>query len=84
MPLTDELEQFGQVVLAAVLDAVDALGSLAELVHARVDSVVAADGTRRLMEVELVEPYLFLDTTPEPESSARAYAEAVGVWLATC
>ena len=51
----------------AVLDSVPE-----ELFHARVDMVRAEDGSLLLMELELIEPYLFIDDAPE---FVHAFAE---------
>lgn len=70
---------------AAVADAVlDAVGVVApgatraDLLYARVDLVPGPDGPM-LMELELVEPSLFLET--DLAAPARA-AEAIAIWLA--
>jgi glutathione synthase/RimK-type ligase-like ATP-grasp enzyme len=70
---------------AAVADAVlDAVGVVApgatrrDLLYARVDLVPGQDGPM-LMELELVEPSLFLET--DLAAPARA-AEAIAIWLA--
>ena len=53
----------------AVLDAIDH-----ELLYARVDLVRAADGTLRLIELEIIEPQLYLRWAP---GSAERYAAAI-------
>lgn len=73
-PLTDELVAFTEAALAAI-------PGRPPLVHARVDSVLDPDGTRRLMELELIEPFLFLAEAPDPPAAAGAYAQAVASWL---
>lgn len=73
-PMTDELIAFAREVLAAV-------PGRPSLVQARVDSVVDQEGTRRLMELELIEPYLFLSAAPDPAIAAAGYASAVLRWL---
>jgi hypothetical protein len=52
-----------------VLDAVDA-----ELLYARVDLVRADDGSLRLIELEVIEPLLFLELDP---AAASRYADAI-------
>jgi hypothetical protein len=42
---------------------------------------MTADGTRQLMELELVEPFLFLAHAPEPTTAAEHYASAARDWL---
>ena len=73
-PVTDELASFTAEVLAAVPGD-------STLVQARVDSVLDHHGTRRLMELELIEPYLFLHAAPDPNAAAAAYASAIAAWL---
>jgi glutathione synthase/RimK-type ligase-like ATP-grasp enzyme len=46
-----------------------------EAVYARIDLVVGLDGTLQVIELELVEPALFL--AQAPETAAAAFAEAV-------
>ncbi len=72
--VTDELAAFTNAVLAAVPGG-------PTLVQARVDSVLDHDGTRRLMELELIEPYLYLSVAPDPAAAAAAYAQALAGWL---
>lgn len=49
-----------------LLDARDVLESVPEeLFHARVDMVRAEDGSLLLMELELIEPYLFVEDAPD-------------------
>lgn len=72
--LDSELRTFAAVAVAAVPGRPD-------LLYARVDSAIALDGTRRLMELELVEPYLFLTLAPDPEGAAAAFATATRRWL---
>lgn len=79
LPLDDELLAFTDLVLDRVAAAVGV--ERANLVHARVDSVVAGDGTRQLMEVELIEPYLYFSEAPDPSAAAAAYAQALHRWL---
>jgi len=78
-------EEFGGVVqpaeappevIAAATRALEAAGQ--ETLYARVDGVVR-DGRLELMELELVEPSLFLETSPgAAERFAAAVAEALG------
>lgn len=49
--------------LAEARDVLDAVPE--ELLHARVDMVRAEDGSLLLMELELIEPYLFIDDAPD-------------------
>ncbi|WP_129716237.1 RimK family alpha-L-glutamate ligase [Pedobacter sp. SYP-B3415] len=51
----------------------------ADCLYARVDAVVVQDRLQ-LMELELIEPYLFLDTAP---GSAEAFADALQALLGT-
>jgi hypothetical protein len=74
MPVTAEFAAFTKAVLAAVPGS-------PVLVQARVDSVLDHHGTRRLMELELIEPYLYLNVAPDPEVAAAGYARAVAEWL---
>lgn len=74
-PVTDEVAAFTGSVLAAI-------PGRPSLVHARVDSVLDHQGTRRLMELELIEPFLYLEVAPDPAAAAAAYARAVASWLA--
>ena len=73
-PVTNELIAFTSAVLAAV-------PGRPFLLHARVDSVLDHNGTRRLMELELIEPFLFLASAPDPTAAAAAYASATAAWL---
>jgi len=73
-PVTDELTAFAVAVLAAVPGG-------PHLVQARVDSVLDHHGTRRLMELELIEPYLFLNAAPDPRAAAATYTSAIAAWL---
>lgn len=78
-PLNDGLRTFATEVLDAVMELMDV--DKTELVHARVDSVIDADGQRLLMEVELIEPYLYLEESPDPRAAAERYAQAISDWL---
>jgi len=73
-PLTDELAAFARLVLAAV-------PFRGPLLYARVDSALDGTGQSRLMELEAVEPYLFLALAPDPEAAADRFAAAVRRWL---
>ncbi len=73
-PMTDELVAFTEAVLAAVPGG-------PPLLQARIDSVLDHHGTRRLMELELIEPFLFLAAAPDPPAAAAAYASATARWL---
>ena len=59
----------------AVLDSVPE-----DVFHARVDMVRAEDGSLLLMELELIEPYLFIDDAPE---FVRAFAEGYATFIET-
>jgi hypothetical protein len=50
------------------------------VLYARVDTVPGADGEPLLIELEVTEPYLFLEHDPP---AADRYAAAVAAWLAT-
>lgn len=73
-PVTADLDAFTKKVLAAVPGG-------PTLVQARVDSVLDHHGTRRLMELELIEPYLHLSVAPDPVVAAARYAQALADWL---
>lgn len=75
-PMDDRLVEFTH----QVLDAVQAVTG-EDPVYARVDSVVDNEGRRLLMEVELIEPYLFLSSAPDADEAAAAYALALRHWL---
>jgi len=74
LPLTPELVAFTELVLAALPVAQPPT-------YARIDSVVAADGTRQLIEAELVEPFLYLADAPDPAAAAARYAQAIATAL---
>ena len=68
--LTDSIERMRHSKLAIarrVLDHVDAKG-FGALAYARVDIARGADGRALLMELEIVEPSLFLDRAPDRAS----------------
>ncbi|MEY2418649.1 MAG: hypothetical protein QOG90_1329 [Actinomycetota bacterium] len=69
LPLADAPVAFAQSVF-------DAIG--APVLYARVDCVRDDDGNDVVIEVELVEPYLFLETSPP---AADLFAAAVLAWL---
>jgi hypothetical protein len=48
------------------------------VLYARVDTVMGADGRPLLLELELTEPFLFLETNP---AAAGRFAGAVRTWL---
>lgn len=58
---------------AQILDAARILSGEERFVYARVDGVML-DGHFNLMELEVLEPYLFIDQVPQ---AADAYAEAI-------
>jgi glutathione synthase/RimK-type ligase-like ATP-grasp enzyme len=53
-------------------------GAPAELLYARVDLVRALDGTLRLIELEVIEPRLFLTLAPH---ATRRFADAIQEWI---
>ena len=71
-PLDPALVDFGRRVLAAVPGGGD------QLVYARVDTATGDDGDPMLLELELVEPFLWLETDP---AGADPYVAAVARWL---
>ena len=71
--VSDELAAFARQVVAAVSK------DLGEVLYARVDAVTDDHGKPMLLELELVEPYLFLEHTPE---AAPTVAAALAAWLA--
>ncbi|HEX7167025.1 MAG TPA: hypothetical protein VF230_08600 [Acidimicrobiales bacterium] len=70
--VTPELAAFARAVVAAVPGGGD------RLLYARVDTVAGDGGETLLLELELVEPFLFLEHSPP---AADAYAAAVTRWL---
>lgn len=79
LPLDNELIAFADEVLVAVVQITGVAAT--DLLHARVDSAVDSAGVRRLMEVELIEPFLYLQEAPDPTAAATRYAEAIAAWL---
>ena len=71
-PHTATAEQI-RVASAAIDVVAERLGRLA---YSRVDLVLAGDGTSQVLEVELVEPSLFLPY--EPEAATRLAAALIG------
>ena len=71
LPLDEAPVAFARAVL-------DAIGQ--DVLYGRVDSVLDDDGNRRVLEVELVEPYLFLSLAP---GAAERFVTAVIDWLGT-
>jgi hypothetical protein len=67
-----ELEEPGAEARAASDKVLEAIGR--ELPYARVDLVRAADGTLRLIELEIIEPQLYLAWAP---GSAERFATAI-------
>jgi glutathione synthase/RimK-type ligase-like ATP-grasp enzyme len=65
--------------VAFARSVLDAVPGGAELLYARVDCVVADDGSPLVLEVEMVEPHLFLATT---DGGAARFAAAVSAWAA--
>ena len=66
----DRLVGAGRDVLASV-------GGL-DLAYARVDGLVRDDGGLDLLEIELIEPVLYLDAAPEAAArAARALADRI-------
>jgi hypothetical protein len=45
-----------------------------DLLYVRIDLVLADDGQWRVIEIEAIEPYLFLDFVPE---GARLFVDAI-------
>jgi hypothetical protein len=71
------LEEPGDEARAASQVVLDAIGQ--RLLYARVDLVRAADGTLRLIELEVIEPQLYLRWAPgAAERYARVIADAAG------
>ncbi len=69
--LDDAPVMFAREVLGAVPNAAD-------LLYARVDCVRGADGEHLILEVELIEPALFLATD---DGAAARFASAVAAWI---
>jgi len=59
--------------------ALDVLACVPPVLYARVDTVMGDDGQPMLMELEVTEPFLFLEHAPE---GAERFARAVVRWLA--
>jgi hypothetical protein len=70
---TVTLEEPSAAMLAASQKVLDAIGRT--LTYARVDLVYAGDGSLRLIELEIIEPQLYLRWAP-PEAT-RAFAAAI-------
>jgi hypothetical protein len=69
--VTDELRAFAEDTLARLpLDE--------PVLYARVDTVRTDDGALALLELELFEPFLFLEISPGADAN---YASAVVAWL---
>ncbi len=68
VPLDDELVAFAEAALALVDEP---------LLYARVDAV-RHEGSLHLMELELIEPLLYLDTDDEVHAAATAIASVLG------
>ena len=83
-PLEDLSRGAHQVVGPAAVDrrladfAVQVLASVPPVLYARVDTVMGGDGEPILMELEVTEPFLFLEHAPE---GAERFARAVVRWL---
>ena len=73
-------EPVTESVAAFATDVLQRLPSrLPHPLYARVDIVGDDDGRLALLELELIEPFLFLDTH---EGAARNFVEAVARWMA--
>lgn len=70
--LTAELASFAMDVVGRLPT------SVGSPLYARVDALRAGDGRLVLLELEVFEPFLFLDTDPD---AAVRFAEAVASWL---
>jgi hypothetical protein len=85
-PLDDLSGGARQVVGPAPVDprladfALEVVASAPPVLYARVDTVKSEDGQPVLMELEVTEPFLFLEHAPE---GAGRFARAVVRWLAT-
>ena len=75
IPDDDELRLANQTLAAMPVDGGAAEGR-SPLLYARVDLIRAADGSPRVLELELTEPSLFFDHAPGAATRfARAVAE---------
>lgn len=72
--VTSESTEFAQHVMARVP------AGLGEPLYARVDALRHGDGRLVLLELELFEPFFFLETAPD---AAHRFASAVETWLQT-
>lgn len=70
--LDDDVLAFSRRVLDAVPGGAD------QVLYARVDTAFTDDGKPMLLELELTEPFLWLETDP---SGAERYVSAIAVWL---
>jgi hypothetical protein len=86
-PADDYQLAIGQSVEAVALDdspvafaraALEAVPNAGDLLYARVDCVRGADGEDLILEVELIEPALFLATA---DGAAARFASAVAAWI---
>lgn len=73
-PIDPALVAFARRTLDAVPGGAD------NLLYARVDTVTDASGAPMILEVELTEPFLWLETDP---AGGHRYAEAVAEWVLT-
>ena len=84
VPLSDLSAGSHQLVGPAVVDrrlaehALEVLAAAPAVLYARVDTVMDESGQPMLMELELTEPFLFLEHAPE---AADRFARAVVDWL---
>lgn len=83
-PVDDSSLGFSQAVEPAPIDpklaafARRVLAAAPEVVYARVDTAPDADGDPMLLELEVAEPYLFLELAPQ---GADCFARAIDTWL---
>ena len=70
--LDDDLIAFGRKVMDAVP------GGAEQLLYARVDTTFTDDGRPMLLELELAEPFLWLETDP---TGGDRYVRAIAEWL---
>lgn len=68
------------VAPSLAVHALDVLARAPSVLYARVDTVTADDGQPMLMELEVTEPFLFLEHAPD---AAERFARAVVRWRST-
>jgi hypothetical protein len=69
------------VAPALAAHALDVLASAPPVLYARVDTVVDVNGEPILMELEVTEPFLFLEHAPD--AAALSFAQAVVRWYSS-